>query len=260
LSRNINMNNMPILEFDPDGQPLIQATDLIAPLPGIPEHCVLCFPHDPIKRLLDAGRLTKIAEHNSVMGKHPLYELEHDGQRICIFQPGLGAPLAAGFLEELIARGCSKFIACGPAGSLNKDLTCGHLVVVDSAVRDEGTSYHYLPPSTEVEANPHVVQQIFQCLETRGVSCVKGKTWTTDAFYRETPARIQRRREQGCITVDMEASALLAVAQHRNVPLGVILIAADDVSSEQWDKRNWAECHDIRDAVLQIANECCIGR
>lgn len=219
---------------------------------------MLCFPHDPIQRLLDAGRLKLLAKHNSVMGKHPLYELEHEGRRICIFQPGLGAPFAAGFLEELIARGCRKFIACGPAGSLNKGLTCGHLVVVDSAVRDEGTSYHYLPPAAEIETDPRAVRQVVQTLETRGVQYVQGKTWTTDAFYRETPARIQRRKEQGCITVDMEASALLAVAQHHQIPLGVILIAADDVSSEQWDKRNWAECHDVRDAVLQLAIECCL--
>lgn len=252
------MNNAPILEFDPDGRPLIQATDHIDPLPGIPEHCVLCFPHDPIQRLLDAGRLIKIAEHNSVMGKHPLYELEHKGQKICIFQPGLGAPFAAGFLEELIARGCKKFMVCEPAGSLDKELTCGHLVVVDSAVRDEGTSYHYLPPATEIEADPQVVEQVFQTLEKLNVEHVQGKTWTTDAFYREIPSRIHRRKEQGCITVDTEASALLAVAKHRSVPLGIILIAADDVSSEVWDKRNWAECHDIRDVVLQLAIECCL--
>lgn len=176
------MNNIPILEFDPDERPLIQATDHIDPLPGIPEHCVLCFPNDPIQRLLDAGRLKLIAKHNSVMGKHPLHELDHDGHKICIFQPGLGAPFAAGFLEELIARGCRNFVACGPAGSLDKELTCGHLVVVDSAVRDEGTSYHYLPPAAEVEADAHVVQKIIQTLEKRDVQHVQGKTWTTDAF------------------------------------------------------------------------------
>jgi uridine phosphorylase len=253
------MTELPILEFDADGQPIIQAADLISPLPNIPEHCVLCFPHDPISRLLDAGRLSLLTEHRSVMGKHPLYEIEHNGQRVCLFQPGLGAPFAAGFLEELIARGCRKFIACGPAGALDSNLTCGHLVIVDSAVRDEGTSYHYLPPSTKIDAQPAVVESMIETFNVRGAPHILGKTWTTDAFYRETPQRTQKRKEQGCITVDMEASALLAVAQHRDVPLGVILCAADDVSSEEWDKRNWAECHDVRDAVLQLAIECCIS-
>ena len=102
------------------------------------------------------------------------------------------------------------------------------------------------------------VQAMVETLTERRVPHVVGKTWTTDAFYRETPQRIQRRKAQGCIAVDMEASALLAVAEHREVPLGIILCAADDVSSEKWDKRNWAECHDVRDAVLQLAIECCL--
>lgn len=253
------MNDVPILEFDDQGEPLIQAANLIEPMHDCPEHCVLCFPHDPIARLLKAGKLTVLAEHHSVMGSHPLYELAHEIGRICVFQPGLGAPFAAGFLEELIARGCRKFVACGPAGTLDGSLTCGHLVIVDSAVRDEGTSYHYLPPSTEVAADPSVVETMAKIFQKRNVPYVLGKTWTTDAFYRETPGRIQRRKDQGCISVDMEASALLAVAKHRSMPLGIILCAADDVSAEEWDKRNWAECHEVRDAVLQLAVECCLA-
>ena len=253
------MNDLPILEYDPEGDSVVLPTQTSLPLPGIPEHCVLCFPHDPIDRLREAGRLNLLAEQNSVMGKHPLYAFEYHGRRICIMQPGLGAPFAAGFLEELIARGCRKFIVCGPAGVLDPALARGHVIVVTSAVRDEGTSYHYLPPSREVSTNPAVVIAIRTILDTRHVPYVCGKSWTTDAFYRETQARINRRRSEGCIVVDMEAAALLAVAHHRDVPLGVILSAADDVSGKAWDQRGWRDCHDIRDMLLMLAVEACLS-
>lgn len=253
------MKQVPILEFDVDRRVVVQPSDCIKPQPGIPDACVLCFPHDPIEGLRRAGRLEVIGEHSSVMGKHPLFALEHQGKRVCIMQPGLGAPLAAGFVEELMARGCRKFVACGSAGTLDADLARGHVVVVTAAIRDEGTSYHYLPPEREVSADPGVVNALQGVLTARSVPHVCGKTWTTDAFYRETPGRVGKRRAEGCITVDMEASALLAVAQYHGVPMGVLLCAADDVSGEVWDKRGWRECHDVRSSLLMLAIECCFA-
>ena len=91
------------------------------------------------------------------MGPNPVYTLELDGQRLAVVHPGVGAPLAGGFLDELIALGCRRFIACGGAGGLNRDLVVGHVIVPTAAVRDEGTSYHYLPPSREVEPAPAAV-------------------------------------------------------------------------------------------------------
>jgi uridine phosphorylase len=253
------METVPILEFDADRRVVVKPSDCILSQPGIPESCVLCFPHDPIQRLHEAGRLEVIGEHSSVMGKHPLFALEHQGKRVCIMQPGLGSPLAAGFVEELRARGCRKFVACGSAGTLDAALARGHVVVVTEAVRDEGTSYHYLPPARGVSAAPAVVAAIQGVLTARSVPHLCGKTWTTDAFYRETPGRVSKRRAEGCITVDMEASALLAVAQYHGVPMGVLLCAADDVSGEVWDKRGWTECHDDREALLMLAVECCLA-
>ncbi len=81
----------------------------------------------------------------SEIGRNPIYEIDHDGRRLVVMHPGVGAPLAAGFLEELIARGCRTFVACGGAGVLVPDVALGHVIVPTSAVRDEGTSYHYLP-------------------------------------------------------------------------------------------------------------------
>src|SRR3954463_5348363 len=90
----------------------------------------------------------------------PTYEMDIDGRRLTLFHPGVGAPLAAAMLEEAIALGCRKFVACGGAGVLDRSIALGHLVVPTAAIRDEGTSYHYLPPAREVEPSPEGVADI----------------------------------------------------------------------------------------------------
>src|SRR5262249_23005595 len=159
--------------------------------------------------------LKLITHLRSEIGTNPIYEMEVEGQRLALFHPGVGAPLAAGFLEELIARGCRKFIACGGAGVLNREIAVGHIIVPSAAIRDEGTSYHYLPPAREVEATPAAVAAIEAALEHHHYNYLVAKTWTTDAMYRETMDKIKRRREEGCLAVEMEAAAFFAVAKFR---------------------------------------------
>ncbi|MDX1611071.1 MAG: STT3 domain-containing protein, partial [Candidatus Thermoplasmatota archaeon] len=106
---------------------------------------------------------------------------------------------------------------------LNGELAVGHVIVPASAVRDEGTSYHYLAPSREVAATPAAVAAIERTLGKDNVDYVVGKTWTTDAIYRETPGKIALRRQEGCLTVEMEAAAFFAVARFREVTVGQIL-------------------------------------
>ena len=111
----------------------------------------------------------------SEIGQNPVYELEIDGRRLALLHPGVGAPLAGGFLEELIARGCRTFIACGGAGVLVPDVALGHVIVPTAAIRDEGTSYHYLPPAREVEPSAAAVRSIVATLERHHVPHVTGQ-------------------------------------------------------------------------------------
>ena len=94
-----------------------------------------------------------------------------------------------------------------------------HAIIPVSAVRDEGTSYHYLEPSREVECHKETVQTVVSCLEQMGIPFTTGKTWTSDAIYRETPDMVELRRNEGCITVEMEAAAFFAVSRYYNIPL-----------------------------------------
>ncbi|MFC1976315.1 phosphorylase, partial [Chloroflexota bacterium] len=140
----------PILEYDPENEAIIEPQKLLKPLEGMPEHCVICFFQDVIKHFVEQGLAEEIKSLRSEMGPHPIYKLQWGHhQPVTLFHPGVGAPLAAGILEEVIALGGRKFIACGGAGVLDRDIAVGHLIVSTAAIRDEGTSYHYLPPSRE---------------------------------------------------------------------------------------------------------------
>ena len=149
-------------------------------------------------------------------------------------------------------------MACGGAAVLDRALVVGHVVVPTSAVRDEGASYHYLPPSREVAPSPEAVAAIEATLARHGVAYVTGKTWTTDAFYRETAGRIARRKAEGCITVEMEAAAFFAVARFRGVAAGQILYGGDDVSGDAWDSREWRGRTSLRERLVWRAAEACL--
>jgi uridine phosphorylase len=184
-----------------------------------------------------------LAHQRSEIGLHPIYEIDFQGRPVAFFHPGVGASLAAGLLEEVIARGGRKFIACGGAGVLDGEITCGRVVIPTSAVRDEGTSYHYLPPGREAAAS------------LEGVAALKR---TTDGIYRETRAKVERRRREGCLTVEMEAAAFFAVAQFRGVRFAQLLYGGDDVSGEHWDSRQWDKQSSVREKLFWLAVEACL--
>jgi uridine phosphorylase len=247
----------PILEFDPVREAIIEPGRLFKPI-DIPERCVLCFFQEVITELCGDGKGKIVHPLGSEIGSNPVYEMDFKGQRLTVFHPGVGAPLAAAFLDELIALGCNKFIACGGCGVLNREIAVGHVIVPSSAVRDEGTSYHYLPPSREVAASEIGIAAIEAALNEHHVPYVVGKTWTTDAIYRETKAKIERRKSEGCIAVEMEASAFFAVAQFRGVTFAQILYGGDDISGDEWDNRGWQQRLSSRAKLFQLAADACL--
>lgn len=253
----MNYHEFPILEYDAGLDAVIEPSHMLSPI-DIAPHCVLCFFQDIIGDLRARGLLRVVHMLGSEMGPNPVYELDLDGRRLALMHPGVGAPLAGGFTDELIALGCRVFIACGGAGVLARELVVGHVVVPISAVRDEGTSYHYLPPSREVSPSPEAVAAIEATLQRHDVPYLTGKTWTTDGFYRETALRVARRRAEGCLTVEMEAAAFFAVGQFRGVTVGQILYSGDDLSGSEWDGRDWRHQKPLRERLFWLAAEACL--
>lgn len=245
--------SLPLLEYDPIPDAILQPGRFIPPLGG-PERCVLCFFQEVIEALVRQQEVRQIARLKSEMGVNPVYQLGEGEEAVMLLHPGVGAPLAAGFLEEAIALGARKVIACGGAGVLRGDIGMGHLVIPSAAVRDEGTSFHYLPPAREVAADPRGVEAIERVLQRRGMAYLVGKTWTTDGLYRETRERVARRVAEGCLTVEMEAAAFFAVGHFRGVTVGQVLYGGDDLSGEVWDSRGWAYSSN-RETVFRLAVE-----
>lgn len=237
----------PILEFDPDRAALIDPR-AEPPIPGAPCAAVACFFPTLIRSVTGSGRALR-----RLPSLGDLWMIEYEGEPLAVFYPGQGASLAAVTVERVLAAGIEAIVACGGAGAVVPDIALGHVIVVDSAVRDEGTSYHYIPPSREVSPSRRVVDVLRTVAQDSGLPYTVGKTWTTDGFFRETPGRIQRRRDEGCIVVEAEAAALLAVGEFRGVPIGQYLFAGDDVSGAAWEDRGWRTAHDVHTALFNLA-------
>jgi uridine phosphorylase len=247
----------PILEFDPAPEAFIEPSK-VNPVHDIPEHCVICFFREVLDKVITEQHAKVVVEDHWEDGPHRIYEISHRNRRLAFFLPGVGAPMAAGLLEEAIASGCRKFMVCGGCGVLEKEIALGHLIVVSGAVREEGVSYHYLPPGREVVASEVGVKALTNTLDSRDIPYRVGKTWTTDAPYRETAKKIAIRRDEGCLTVEMESATLIAVAQFRQVLLGQILYGGDDLSGAEWDTRQWQSRKEIRENLFWLCADACL--
>ena len=247
----------PILEFDPDPTAVVEPRRVIDGSES-PSRIVLCFFRSVLDRIRDSGA-SVLFELQAAHGIHPVYGVEVQGQEIGVFHPGVGAPLAGAFFEEAIAHGGSKFVAVGTAGGLSSDLTLGHVVLPTWALRDEGTSYHYLSAGRTIEQATGPLESLRSVLTRNGVPFLEGGTWTTDGFYRETAGKVSRRVAEGCMTVEMEAAALFAIAAFRSVELGMLLTTSDDLSGEEWSGFPVEPDRDARELLFRLAAEAVIA-
>jgi len=239
--------DVPLLEFDSDKTALIEPA-MMHRKHDLPEACVMIFYADVIHKLSGEGILKKA------------YTLATYGitiQPVDVFTAS--TPIAAAILEELIALGCRRFVACGSGGVLKPELKRGSVVIPSSAVRDEGTSYHYLPPSRTVEMNPGIVVKLKKVLQKHHINYETGKTWTTDGFYRETKKKIAERKKENCLIVEMECAAFLAVAKFRDIAFGQYLSAGDDVSGDEWDSRMVSDKMPFKEKLFWLSVEACLS-
>lgn len=236
---------------------LVNPRDVIKPIPGFPEVCITTFSEGIIKNFIEHNPAKEIAALYSANGSIPVYEIEYKSRRTGLFLSRVGAPACAAGLEEIIAMGAKKLIQFGCCGILNQSLADRKIILPSSAVRDEGTSYHYILGSEEINTDPSSTEIAVRCLERLKIPYVIGKIWTTDAIYRETPAVIAERKKQGCIAVEMECSASLAVAGFRNIPIIQFFYGADNLDAEQWEIRDLTD-YGIRygSQYMAIALEC----
>jgi len=158
----------------------------------------------------------------------------------------------------LIETGCHKILVCGGAGALNKELAVGGLQVPDEAIRDEGTSYHYLKPGHPAKPGERARRVLTDLLREKEIEFAEGKCWSTDGVLRETVGKAEARFSQGCLSVEMEAAALFAVAEFRGIELAQLIYFGDLVVREGWDRRGWRDRKAVRAAMLDICLEAVV--
>lgn len=179
----------------------------------IPEFCVLDPDGDIVRHLQRRGE----ARPSRAWACYhtDLFEFALEGRTIGIIGCAVGAPFAVLLAEQMFASGCTFLLSITSAGQIVKLAEPPYFVVIDRALRDEGTSYHYLPPAEYADADPALVDAAMSSLAAVGIPAQRGASWTTDAPFRETEAAIAAARERGVLAVEMEAAALYAFASVR---------------------------------------------
>lgn len=244
-------NKYPILEFDHARtaklEPSLETDETFTT-----DKLVITFFPEVIEKLLDQEDIvldTTIQHENPVL----LYRfLDAD---VLITLGYVGCPACAGNLDLFHAMGIRKVMFCGGGGVLDKDIAVGQLLLVDGAIRDEGFSYHYIEPSRYIYTDSKATDKIAGYLDEHGVSYLRGLTWTTDAIYRETADRIERRKAEGAKIVEMEQAGCIAVAQFRGFDYGALIYGGDDVSQEAWDNRGWHSREGIRYDLVTLCKK-----
>ena len=183
----------------------------------VPDICLL----DPDGDILRSLRRLGLAERAPGWACYhtELWEFEHAGERFGIIGCAVGAAFAVLLAEELFASGCRLLLSMTSAGQISASGEPPYFILIDRALRDEGTSYHYLPPADFAEADEALVAAAMPALSEIGQRVHRGASWTTDAPFRETARAIDSGRARGILCVEMEAAALYAFARYKQKPV-----------------------------------------
>jgi len=190
---------------------------------------LLTFQKRIVERLVHETHARPAGEGFSTENLSPAWNGTLGGAPISIRQLPIGAPMAVHIFEMLITSGARTFIVAGIAGSLTPDIPIGGIVIPTGALREEGTSYHYLPPNVEAMPDAELTEGLVMAAEARGITPGVGRVWTTDAIFREMGWKVRQYGAAGILAVEMELSALLAVAQVRDVRLAAVFAISDEL-------------------------------
>ena len=217
--------------------------------------CIITFSHHIITEILQQFACVQIAEIQSANGAIPCYKMNYKGKEISFYMTMIGSASAAACIEDAhCLTGAARYIMFGACGCLDRAVTAGKIIVPTDAYRDEGLSYHYAEPADYIKMkNAGIVADFF---EKAGIPYVTGKTWTTDAIYRETRGNMEKRKAEGCIAVEMECAGIQAVCDFRKLELYNFLISGDLLDDSEWDRRilgNTGErTHQIRSFYMAL--------
>ena len=237
---SIIKNEIPILEFDTDRTAVIDPTHEKIDL-TLPKKCVFAFLGEYITEYASKTETVKVSEFLSMTKRYPIYVTKYKGEEITLCEAPVGSAASAQILDWLIGYGVREIISAGSCGALEK-FPESTFLVPSKALRDEGTSYHYAPPSRFMEIGERARKAIEETVLEHRMKYREVITWSTDGFFRETKEKVAYRKSEGCSVVEMECSALAAVSAFRSAIWGMILYTADSLADvNKYDQRNWGD-------------------
>lgn len=248
----LTKNEFPILEFDDAPEAKLNPANFVTEKFQTDKLVITFFP-EVMDRLAEDGQ---IVLERTIPGENPvpIYRFTEEPD-VLLTLGQVGCPAYAGNLDEFHAMGVTKVMFCGGGGVLDRNIEVGQLLLVDGAIRDEGFSYHYLPPSRVVYTDPAVTEKVRRYLDENRVPYLRGLVWTTDAIFRETPDRIARRKEEGAKIVEMEQAGCIAVAKVRGFAYGALIYGGDDLTGEEWSNRGWRSRRGVRCDLVILCKE-----
>ena len=226
--------NVIIDSFD-TSEPILKLEHFYGKRGNIVKKCIVLLSREIFSYIQTNYKLEQIGLIGGSSYKIPIYAFEHNGEKIGIYLSPMGSVLCGGNIIECShITGADKFVMFGSCGSLDKNVTTGKFIIPTEAYRDEGLSYHYMKPSDFVSIkNARKVEQIFSKYK---IPFVKGKVWTTDAPLMETVNLVKRRKEEGCIGVEMELAACQAITNYYKLDLYNFLQPGDVLMKDCYDK------------------------
>ena len=198
--------------------------------------CIMTFSYMIEEFVLANYECDQIASFWSATGKTLIYGIDYKGKKFAFFKTYVGAPACVATVEDTLSElHTDKYIVFGGAGCLNKEIAHGKVMIPTEAYRDEGTSYHYAPAADYITVkNADIVADF---MKEDALRYVKGKTWTTDAIYRETANNFEKRKAGGCISVEMECAGLQAMCDFKGLDLYTFFTSGDLLDAPKWDSR-----------------------
>lgn len=225
-------------EFDPNKDAVINPEMLVNKIEDFPDVTVSCFSKKLFNNVLSFFDPKQITEVHSAVGLTPVYEVVYQGERFAFYQSYVGEPKCIGDYEDIMAMGSKCLILLGNCGVLDRTIEDCGIIIPTKAIRDEGASYHYAPPSDTIDVNKKYTHLFKEVLNQFGYPYVEGTTWTTDACYRETREKVQRRKAQGAICVEMECAGMQALCDFRGSDFFQFFYAGDNLDHSSWQPRS----------------------
>ena len=220
--------------FDNQSPAIIQPT--VSESAPRADACILTFSWQIEQFALKNYPCERIGSFWFATGETPVYRIDYKGKKFGFYKTYVGAPACVGTVEDSRAvLRTDKYLVFGGAGCLNKEIAHGKVMIPTEAYRDEGTSYHYAPASDWIAVKKSDAVAAF--MAQAGLPWIQGKTWTTDAVHRETRGNFEKRKSEGCISVEMECAAVQAMCDFRGLNAYFFFTCGDLLDAPKWDAR-----------------------